>query len=184
MFRLATLTLALISTASAFSPMAANSRSSMALNANLVDTIAGLQGPGVVWGAEGIASGHEEAELKGYDNFAAFSSAIQSTGLAAELAAGEYTIFAPTDSAMAAYTGAITPELVKYHIVPGRVSAGSISADLQSISGATLKYERKFRKTFLNDAIVGQTGFGGYDFPVDVQADNGCVHSIGVVLEP
>jgi hypothetical protein len=36
---------------------------------SVVDTLSTLQGPGVVWGADGVAQGHEESELKGYDNF-------------------------------------------------------------------------------------------------------------------
>lgn len=36
---------------------------------SVVDTLSSLQGPGVVWGAEGVTQGHEESDLKGYDNF-------------------------------------------------------------------------------------------------------------------
>jgi len=64
---------------------------------DILGTIAGLEGPGQVWGADGIAVGKEESELKGYENFGLFSARLQSTGVGAEIAgAGPFTVFAPT----------------------------------------------------------------------------------------
>jgi uncharacterized surface protein with fasciclin (FAS1) repeats len=85
---------------------------------------------------------------------------------------------------MAAYTGPVTPDLIRYHVIPGRVTAGSIGSDMRALNGGTLKYERKFRKTFVNDAIIGQQEFGGSSYPIDVACDNGLIHAISVVLEP
>merc|ERR1712238_101746 len=53
---------------------------------DILGTIAGLEGPGQVWGADGIAVGKEESDLKGYDNFGLFSARLQSTGVGAEIA--------------------------------------------------------------------------------------------------
>ena len=49
---------------SAFAPAKAT-RASFALDAAILDTLASLEGPGQVWGAEGIDQGFEESDLKG-----------------------------------------------------------------------------------------------------------------------
>merc|ERR1740117_2188082 len=48
---------------------------------DVASTLAGLEGPGQVWGADGIAVGKEESELKGYDNFGLFVARLQSSGV-------------------------------------------------------------------------------------------------------
>jgi uncharacterized surface protein with fasciclin (FAS1) repeats len=184
LFRLTTLALA-VASCSAFTAPAFTGRASSELNANIIDTVAGLQGPGVVWGAEGIEVGKEEAELKGYDNFGKFIAAVNAAGLADTLrGGGPYTVFAPTDSAFDAYKGPLDAQLLKNHVVEGKHSTGSIGSNLPTLAGKELVYGRRFRKNFLNDAIIGQGSFGGFgDFPVDVECDNGVVHAISVVLE-
>ena len=170
--------------ASAFAPVVAPKASSC-LNANIVDTIANLQGPGVVWGAEGIAVGKEESELRYYDNFGSFIAAVKAAGLVDALSGpGPFTVFAPTDSAFAAYKGPLTAEVLKYHVVPSKIASGSINGPMPTLQGNPLTYERKFRKTFVDDAIIGQISFGSTSFPSDVECDNGVVHAIAVVLDP
>jgi uncharacterized surface protein with fasciclin (FAS1) repeats len=155
-----------------------------------VDTLATLQGPGQVWGADGIAVGKEESELKGYDNFGLFTARLQSTGVAATLAGpGPFTVFAPTDTAVQTYekmVGPVDARVCSYHVVPGQLSSSAIStAPLATIQGQPLTYSRKFRKDFINDAIVGEKTFGAFsDFPTDVACANGVIHSIGLVLAP
>lgn len=92
-------------TCTAFAPSASTGRkAAFALDATIVDTLASLEGPGQVWGAEGIAVGKEESDFKGFDNFGRFTSLLQQTGVAQALAGpGPFTVFAPTDSAIAAY---------------------------------------------------------------------------------
>ena len=155
-----------------------------------MDTLASLEGPGQVWGADGIAVGKEESDLKGYDNFGLFSQRLQSTGVAQTLqGAGPFTVFAPTDTAIESYervVGPVDAAVVNYHIVPGQLSSAAIATTpLTTLSGQTLNYSRKFRKDFVNDAIIGEKTFGNFaDFPTDVACDNGIIHSIGVMLEP
>jgi len=159
--------------------------SSSALEANVLDTAASLEGVAVVWGAEGIAVGKEEADFKEFNGFKKFVAAVNAAGMGAELAGpGPFTLFCPADSAMDAFKGQWTPELIRYHVAPGVYNSGSITADIPTLNGKALKYERKFRKTFLNDAIIGQQEFGGSGYPTDVQCDNGVMHGISVVLEP
>jgi hypothetical protein len=151
----------------------------------VVDTLSSLQGPGQVWGAEGIAVGKEESDLKGYDNFDLFLARLQSTGVAQELAgAGPYTIFAPVNSAVETYEmmrGPMDAQAVKMQILPSLVASSAVSsADLTSLGGP-LKYRYAVRKHFVNDAIIGEKTFGPYDdFPIDVQCSNGVIHAVGL----
>jgi uncharacterized surface protein with fasciclin (FAS1) repeats len=173
-----------------FSPCHSAFVRTSALDANVVDTLATLQGPGQVWGADGIAVGKEESELKGYDNFGLFRARLQSTGVAATLAGpGPFTVFAPTDTAILTYekmVGPVDASVCSYCIVPGQLSSSAISTSpLATLHGKAIAYSRKFRKDFVNDAIVGEKTFGAFsDFPTDVACDNGVVHSIGLVLSP
>eukprot|EP01083_Nonionella_stella_P040306 109467_1 len=152
---------------------------------DLTSTLASLEGPGQVWGADGIAVGKEENDLKGYENFGKFYEALQSTGVAAELGAGPYTVFAPTDPALESYEllrGPLTADIVKLHIVNGKIASKDIpSADLTSLAGTPLVYRYAVRKHFVNDAIIGEGTFGPYsDYPIDVECDNGVIHSVGL----
>jgi len=132
----------------------------------------------------GIPFGHEELDLKGYENFGKFAAALESTGVAAELASGEYTIFAPTDPAMETYEvtrGPITADVIKMHIVPGKIASADVpTADLNSLGGP-LTYRYAVRKHFVNDAIIGESTFGPFsNYPVDVQCSNGVIHAVGL----
>jgi len=153
--------------------------------ADIVGTLQSLEGPGQVWGADGIAVGKEENDLKGYENFGKFYDALQSTGVAAELGAGPYTVFAPTDPALESYEllrGPLTADIIKLHIVNGNIASKDIpSADLTSLAGTPLVYRYAVRKHFVNDAIIGEGTFGPYsDYPIDVACDNGVIHSVGL----
>merc|ERR1712028_132246 len=115
-------------------------------------------------GADGIAVGKEESDLKGYDNFGLFVERLQSSGVANELAgAGPFTVFAPTDTAVQSHEKMIG------------------TADLTTLAGGKLVYKRAFRKDFVNDVIVGEKTFGQFsDFPTDVACSNGVIHTIGI----
>jgi len=175
--------------AAAFAPasIAFSRRPITSLNANIVETLKTLQGPGVVWGSEGVMSGHEENEIKCYDNFDSLVGAVAAAGLADALSGpGPFTVFAPTNSAVEAFTGEVTADVLKYHVVPGKFTYAQITGDLKTLQGESLKYSRKFRKTFVDDAIVGQEDNfgGGSKFPKDVECDNGIIHAISTVLTP
>eukprot|EP00523_Entomoneis_sp_CCMP467_P008136 CAMPEP_0168740472 /NCGR_PEP_ID=MMETSP0724-20121128/12002_1 /TAXON_ID=265536 /ORGANISM="Amphiprora sp., Strain CCMP467" /LENGTH=263 /DNA_ID=CAMNT_0008787919 /DNA_START=137 /DNA_END=928 /DNA_ORIENTATION=+ len=169
--------------AAAAAPVAAAAPAS---GGTVVASLQSLQGPGMVWGAEGVEQGKEESELKGYDNFDKFYNALQATGVAAELAAGgPYTIFAPTNSALEAYEqlkGPIDATVVKMQIVPGKMASSEVRGDLTSLAGP-LSYRYAVRKHFLNDAIIGEKSFGPYpDFPVDVECSDGVIHAVGMAF--
>jgi uncharacterized surface protein with fasciclin (FAS1) repeats len=152
---------------------------------DIVGTLEGLQGPGQVWGADGIAVGKEENDLKGYENFGKFVEAMKSTGVAAELGAGPYTVFAPTDPACESYEllkGPMTADLIKMHIVTGKFASTDLpTAALKALDGTDLTYRYAVRKNFVCDAIIGEKTFGPYDdYPIDVECDNGVIHTVGL----
>jgi hypothetical protein len=152
---------------------------------DILGTLSSLEGPGQVWGDMGIAEGFEENDLKGYENFGKFYDALNSLGVAAELSgAGPFTVFAPTDPAIATYEtmrGPLTAEVLKMHIVPGKISSSEVpTANLNSLAGP-LNYRYAVRKHFVNDAIIGEKTFGPYsDYPIDVECSNGVIHSVGL----
>jgi len=153
---------------------------------DLTGTLATLEGPGQVWGADGIAVGKEENDLKGYENFGKFAAALQSTGVAAEIAgAGPFTVFAPTDPALESYEllrGPLTADVIKQHIVKGKFTQADVpTASLVDLSGNALNYRYAVRKHFVNDAIIGEKTFGPYaDYPMDVECSNGIIQSVGL----
>jgi len=151
---------------------------------DLASTLATLEGPGQVWGHEGIPFGHEELDFKGSENFGKFSAALQSTGVINEIASGDFTIFAPTDPALESYEamrGPITADVIKMHIVTGKIASADVpTATLNSLAGP-LNYRYAVRKHFVNDAIIGETTFGPFaDYPMDVQCSNGVIHGVGL----
>jgi uncharacterized surface protein with fasciclin (FAS1) repeats len=153
--------------------------------ADVVDTLSSLEGPVLYWGSFGVDLGHKENDIKGYDNFTTFSKALQDTGVAKELkSGGPYTVFAPTDKACKDYKGEWTAELVKNHVHEGKLSLSQITGDVTTLTGK-LTYGRRYRKTFLDEAIVGIISEGascGQNYPADVAADNGVIHAINDVL--
>jgi len=154
----------------------------------VVDTLASLEGPGQVWGADGIAVGKEESDLKGYDNFNLFFDRLQSTGVAAELSgAGPFTIFAPVNTAVETYEkmfGAFDAQVCKLHIVKGNVASSAVSSSpLPTLAGEDLVYRRAVRKDFVNDVVIGEKTFGPFsDYPVDVACSNGVIHGIALSM--
>ncbi|KAJ1458248.1 hypothetical protein M885DRAFT_561991 [Pelagophyceae sp. CCMP2097] len=182
-----TKTLLLATSVAAFAPSSTqHARAPTQLSASIIDTLKTLQGPGIPWGSNN--DGHEENEIKGYDNFGKIVAAIDAAGLTATLSGpGPYTLLAPVDSAVTDYKGSITAEVLKYHVLPGSVSTGSIGKDQPTVEGSSLTYKRFARKTFLDDSIIGQGPSGaatGEKYPVDIQCDNGVIHAISIVNTP
>ncbi|CAN0433188.1 unnamed protein product [Discosporangium mesarthrocarpum] len=155
---------------------------------DILSTAETLNGPILYWGSEGATMGKEESDIKGYDNFTKFTAAVKDAGLADTLSGGgPYTVFAPVDSAFDDYTGELSATVLKNHIVEGKVTHAQIQGDLNTLAGKTLTYGRRFRKTFLDEAMVGIYSAGaskGQVFPVDVECSNGILHAIDVVLAP
>jgi len=114
-------------------------------------------------------------------------TAIDRAGLSEVLQdEGPYTVFAPSDEAFAKLPdGAVqsllaTPDtladIVNYHLVPGRITAGNIAG---RISAETLQGE---------DLAISNNGAiridGAHLISGDIQASNGVIHVIDRVLLP
>ncbi len=114
-------------------------------------------------------------------------TAIERAGLSDVLQhEGPYTVFAPSDEAFAKLPdGAVqsllaTPDtladVVNYHLVPGRITAGDIAG---RISAETLQGE---------DLAISNNGAiridGAHLISSDIQASNGVIHVIDRVLLP
>mmetsp|Transcript_15654 Transcript_15654/g.39033 ORF Transcript_15654/g.39033 Transcript_15654/m.39033 type:complete len:503 (+) Transcript_15654:116-1624(+) len=161
---------------------AAPAAAAPAAGGGVASTLSGLQGAGHVWGADGIAVGKEESDIRGHDGFSKFTDACAAAGI--DLDAAAYTIFAPTDSCLESYEkmrGPVTADVLKMHIVEGKIASSDIpSATLNSLNGP-LTYRYAVRKHFVNDAIIGETTFGaGADFPIDVSVGNSVIHTVGL----
>ena len=159
-----------------------STRASNVQMANILETAAATQGPEIFWGAEGPLQNPiiEESVIKGYDGFGTFLAAVKDAGLADTLSGGEYTVFAPTDAVIAEFVsngGSITADLLKYHVLPGKISSAQFSsADLKTLEGSSLTYRRMFRKDFIDDATPGIKSEGpskSSNWPADIACDNG-----------
>lgn len=177
-----------VGTAPATRRVSLQARSTVSMAGDIMATAKGLQGPVIFWGSAGVLVGKDESDVKGYDNFEKFVAAVEKAGLSDTLkGAGPFTVFAPTDAAFDDFKGEVTADILKYHVVAGKVPLASIQGDLKTVEGSTLKYGRRFRKTFLDYAMVGITSSGaskGQVYPVDVECSNGLIHAIDVVLAP
>ena len=150
-----------------------------------------IEGPSIAWGYEGKKVGKFEDEIKGYDNFDFFRGALDQAGLKKILKGiGPYTILAPTDAACFAFKGYLDEDILKYHILFGKHDSSSFSSsdaiyETLNEDGHSMTYTRKYRKDFLDDAIIGMIGeIGQTSYPCDIGCDNGIIHAIDRVLIP
>ena len=183
------LTLALALTgASAFAPSAAP-KAATKLEATIPETLATLEGPEIFWGSDGVLEGYDESDIKGYDNFDKLKAALDAEGV--DLSGGTYTLLAPSNSAIEKHTTEVgTPidaAVLKYHVIEGKVAMDGLNTDQKTLNGGTLTAYRKFRKNWLDGAIIGLKSEGpskSSNWPADVECDNGVIHAIDTVLVP
>ena len=180
----------LIAPVAAFAP-SKGAAPATALNANIVDTLKTLEGPEIFWGSDGVLEGHDESDIKGYDNFDKLVSALEGQGVASTLSGGMYTVLAPSNSAidkhMAEVGTPITADVLKYHVIEGKVALDNLTTDQKTLNGGTLTSYRKFRKNWLDGAIIGLKSEGpskSSNWPADIACDNGVIHAIDTVLVP
>mmetsp|Transcript_8297 Transcript_8297/g.17121 ORF Transcript_8297/g.17121 Transcript_8297/m.17121 type:complete len:195 (+) Transcript_8297:100-684(+) len=179
----------LVASATAFAPVAFTGRTSMSRDAGIAETLAGIQGRELFWGSEGIAAGFEEADIKGYDGFGKLVAAITAAGV--DLSDGEYTLLAPADSSIDKHIAEVgTPidaDILKYHVIKGKKTLDQLNADQETLNGGTLTSYRKFRKNWLDNAVIGLQSEGASksgSWPANVECDNGIIHAIDTVLVP
>ncbi|CAH0376622.1 unnamed protein product, partial [Pelagomonas calceolata] len=182
------LALALAPAVTAFAPVAAP-KASTQLQASIQDTLATMEGPEIFWGSDGVLLGHDEADIKGYDNFDQLAAALSKEGV--DLSGGEYTLLAPANSAFDKHNNEvgtpITADVLKYHVIEGKKTMDALNTDQKTLNGGTLTAYRKFRKNWLDGAIIGLKSEGpskSSNWPSDVECDNGIIQAIDTVLVP
>ena len=123
-------------------------------------------------------------------SFTTLVAAVQAAGLVDTLKSeGPFTVFAPTDEAFAALPEGTIEELLKpenidtliailtYHVLPGKVMSGDISG--QELMAATVQGGsvsiNAMNGVMIDNATVIQA---------DIEASNGVIHVIDVVLMP
>ena len=180
----------LIAPVAAFAP-SKGAAPATALNANIVDTLKTLEGPEIFWGSDGVLEGHDESDIKGYDNFDKLVSALDGQGVSSALSGGTYTLLAPSNSAIDKHNTEvgtpITADVLKYHVIEGKVALDNLTTDQKTLNGGTLTSYRKFRKNWLDGAIIGLKSEGpskSSNWPADIACDNGVIHAIDTVLVP
>lgn len=127
--------------------------------------------------------------LANFDTLSFASQSIQaSEALSAELVTGEYTIFAPADSAFSLLIDKPNQDdfdtLFSYHIIEGTVSTETLDANMDSTitmyDGNTLTVGKDGESYTLTD----QSGTTSYLTDINFAARNGAIHVINQVLFP
>jgi uncharacterized surface protein with fasciclin (FAS1) repeats len=120
------------------------------------------------------------------ERFKILGMILQSIGLLDALKKGEFTIFAPTDEALAKLPQQILDailksqnlnrftELLEYHVIPGKIT----TTDLKSGKLKTLEGDSVTIKTKKNQIKVGNATIIDSDIP----ASNGVIHVIDQIL--
>jgi uncharacterized surface protein with fasciclin (FAS1) repeats len=136
-----------------------------------------------------IVHGSLTAMIKDSVTFSILTKALAAAELDVILGnKGEFTIFAPTDDAFGKLPAGVLaklllPEnkeqlrsLLLYHVVAGKVLSTDLKdGEVKTMNGEKIKVEVKSDKIEINGAKV---------FGADVIANNGVMHSLGVVIIP
>ncbi len=120
--------------------------------------------------------------------FATLVAAVQAAGLVETLQGeGPFTVLAPTDEAFAALPAGVLDKLLlpenkdllakilTYHVIPGKVMAADVTdGDVATVEGQNVTFS----------TADGVSVNGAKVITADVEASNGVVHVIDVVLVP
>ena len=121
-------------------------------------------------------------------NFQTLVAAVQAAGLVETLSGpGPFTVFAPTDEAVAKLPeGTIEAlladteklgSILTYHVLPGKVMARDVVTltKAATANGQDVQIKVRDGKVLINDATVTVT---------DIEASNGVIHVIDTVIMP
>ncbi|CAL6330519.1 unnamed protein product [Bathycoccus prasinos] len=129
---------------------------------------------------------------------AALAAAVASEGLTAALSEGSFTVFAPNDAAMAAYSlpeGKALGDILKYHCIKGKIMSKHVTnfplimtleGNKIAIDSKTFKTEGRIEVGMPPQGTQGLAGRvdGGFIGAVDIEFDNGIIHVIDGVATP
>ena len=111
-------------------------------NEQILSALGTLEGPSMNYGHFGRLEGKTELEIKGYDNFDRFRDAINQVGVNKLLqGVGPFTVFAPTNSAIEAYQGVLSEEVLMTHIVAKDIFSDEMEKFLEEPVPSSYKYE-------------------------------------------
>ncbi len=126
----------------------------------------------------------------GAGDFNTLAAALKAAGLVETLKGdGPFTVFAPTDAAVAKLPEGTVENLLKpenrdqltkiltYHVVPGKVTSSEVVklSDATTVNGADVSFALSGGSVFVNDATVVKT---------DIEASNGIIHVVDTVILP
>ena len=153
----------------------------------ILQALGTIEGPSICYGHFARLEHKRELDIKEYDNFDRFKAAIDQAGCTKLLRGdGPFTVFAPTNSAMEKFDGIIDEDVIKTHIVPQDLYSDELEGTFETLSGHVITCKKQFRKTYVDDALIGQLDnhTGGTPYPTNVICENGIIHTINTVLKP
>ncbi|KAL3922288.1 MAG: hypothetical protein SGILL_002283 [Bacillariaceae sp.] len=156
-------------------------------NEPILKALGNMEGPSICYGHFAKTEGKNELDIKEYDNFDRFKTLVEQTGCASLIQGnGPFTVFAPTNSALDRFDGVFDEETIKTHIIPRDLYSDELEGSFETLSGHTVVCKKQFRKTYVDEAIIGQldTHTGGTPFPTNAVCENGVIHAINTVLKP
>jgi len=118
------------------------------------------------------------------DELSLLYGALVANGLDAVLSdpTSEFTVFAPDNDAVGAFTGNISASLLTYHVIPSKILSTELAEDtrteVQTVNGASLYVTRA------NDEVVVEDSLGREAVVTiaNIASTNGVVHIIDEVL--
>jgi len=156
-------------------------------NEEIFSAMGTLEGPSMNYGHFARLEGKSELEIKGYDDFNNFKAAIDQAGCTKLLRGkGPFTVFVPTNSALDAFNGVLSEEVIKTHIIPQDLFSDELEGEIETLSGHKVICKKQFRKIYVDEALIGQLDnhTGGTPYPTNVICENGVIHAINTVLTP
>ena len=157
-------------------------------NEDILNALGYMEGPSYTYGHYAALEGKKPTDIKGYDNFDMFKAAIDQAGCSKYLMGnGPYTVFAPTNSAIEAFDGILDEEVIKTHILDRDIYSDEFEdGEIETLSGHKLTCKNQFRKTYVDEALIGQLDnhSGGTPYPTNIICNNGVIHAINTILKP
>ena len=156
-------------------------------NEDILNALGTLEGPSICYGHFAALENKRELDIKEYDNFDMFKAAIDQADCTKLLRRnGPFTVFAPTNTAIEKYSGVLTEEVIKTHIIPQDLYSDELVGEFETLSGHKVVAKSQFRKIYVDSALIGQLDnhTGGTPYPTNVICNNGVIHAINTVLTP
>lgn len=154
---------------------------------DILKALGNMEGPSICYGHFARLENKRELDIKEYDNFNNFKAAIDQVSCTKILRGiGPFTVFAPTNSAIEAFNGVLSEEVILTHIIPQDLYSDELVGTFETLSGHKVTGKKEFRKLYVDEAMVGQLDnhTGGTPYPTNVVCENGVIHAINTVLTP